>query len=80
MTNRSAISLLIYGMVQGVLFGAGLLAVLYIPALKANAALFIPLVIAASFAVAIPVSWKIAPLMRARHQRRMARKRKLAEA
>ena len=80
MTNRSAISLLIYGLVQGVLFGAGLLAVLYIPALKANAALFIPLVIAGSIAVAIPLSWKIAPLLRARHQRAMARKRHLAES
>ncbi|WP_034823798.1 hypothetical protein [Hyphomonas pacifica] len=78
MTNRSAISLLIYGMVQGVLFGVILLAVLYVPILKANAAIFIPLAVLLSIIVAIPLSWKIAPMLRARHQRRMARKRHLA--
>ena len=78
MTNRTAISLLIYGIVQGVLFGAGILAVVYIPVLKAHAALSIPIVISASIAAAIPLSWKIAPLMRARHQRRMARHREPA--
>ncbi|MAN45577.1 MAG: hypothetical protein GYB49_03600 [Alphaproteobacteria bacterium] len=78
MTNRSAISLLIYGMVQGVLFGAILLAVLYIPVLKANAAIFIPLAVLLSVIVAIPLAWKIAPKLRARHQRRMARKHNLA--
>lgn len=80
MTNRTAISLVLYGMVQGVLFGAALLTVLYIPALKANAALFIPLAVLISAALAIPLSWKIAPLLRARHQRRMAHQRRLAEA
>ena len=45
MSNRMAITLLLYGMVQGVLFGAILLAVMYTPALRANAAVFIPVAV-----------------------------------
>lgn len=73
MTNRLAITLLLYGMVQGVLFGAALLAVFYTPVLNSNLAIFIPLAVLASAAIAIPLSWKLAPRLRARHQRRMAR-------
>lgn len=80
MSNRMAITLLLYGMVQGVLFGAILLAVMYTPALRANAAVFIPIAVLLSAVIAIPASWKIAPRLRARHVRRMAHERRTAEA
>ena len=79
MSNRLIISLLIYGMVQGVLFGAGVIAVLASPLGNdaATAGYGISLVVAVSLVLAIPVAWKAAPMLRARHQRRLARKNRL---
>ncbi|WP_084396714.1 hypothetical protein [Henriciella aquimarina] len=79
MSNRLAITLLIYGMAQGVLFGFGLLAVLVTP-LAAHAAIAIPAVVVLSAALAAPLAWKVAPIMRARHQKRLARQDKLGDA
>lgn len=79
MSNRLAITLLIYGMVQAVLFGAGALTVLATP-LKVQAAILLPLVVVVSAGLAIPFAWKIAPRMRAAHQRRMARRNDLNHA
>lgn len=78
MTNRTAISLLIYGMVQAVLFGAGMIAVVATP-LSNHAVYSIPAVVLLSALIAVPVAWKVAPILRARHQRRLAREDKLGE-
>ncbi len=76
MTNRLAITLLIYGMAQAVIFGAGLLALLWSP-LKDNSAILLAAVVVLSLILAVPAAWKIAPLMRAKHQRTLAREDKL---
>lgn len=79
MSTRMVIAILIYGMVQAVLFGAGAVAVLATP-LKHQAAILLPLAVVASAALAIPFAWKIAPRMRAAHQRQMARRNELNKA
>ena len=76
MSNQLAITLLIYGMVQAVLFGIGMLAIMWTP-LEAYAPYAIPAMIAVTAAISIPVAWKVAPILRARHQKRLAREDKL---
>ena len=71
---RLIITLLVYGLAQAVPFGAGLLAVLATP-LRDHAAVLVPAAIVLSLALAIPIAWKVAPIMRSRHQRMMARRR-----
>jgi hypothetical protein len=63
---RIRVAGLIYAMVNAVVFGGGLLTVLLTPALAQDAFFWIPLVVACSFAVSIPVSWAIAPSMMVR--------------
>jgi hypothetical protein len=72
MSTRLAITLLVYGMVQAVLFGAGLL--LWTP-LAADAATYFPAMVIISALISVPVAWKLAPRLRASHQRRLARQR-----
>jgi hypothetical protein len=67
---RTQISLLIFSMTSAVLFGAGLIVVLMVPALNANAGLWISLVITASLVIAAPFAWLIAPRLRARYWRK----------
>ena len=67
---RAQISALIFTMTNAVLFGAGLIAVLLVPALNANAGFWIAMVVAFSLLVAAPVAWLIAPRLRARYWRR----------
>lgn len=76
MSNRTAITLLIYGMAQAVLFGAGLILVVATP-LSSHAAYSISAVVLISALISAPLAWKIAPVLRARHQRRHAREEKL---
>lgn len=74
--TRVQIAALIYTMTSAVLFGAGLIAVLSVPALSAEAAIWIPAVVGLSFVLAAPVAWIIAPRLRARYwQQRTARNR-----
>jgi len=68
--TRAQIAALIYLMTNGVLFGAGVILVLTWPALNADAGLWISVVVAASFVLAAPIAWWIAPRMRARYWRR----------
>ncbi|MBL8547774.1 MAG: hypothetical protein JNL81_15005 [Hyphomonadaceae bacterium] len=70
MSVRLRITSIIFMMVQGVLFGIGTIVVLATP-LKAHAAYLIPAVILISLALSGPIAWKIAPLMRSAHQRRV---------
>lgn len=67
---RGQISVLIFSMTSGVLFGIGLIVVLMVPALNANAGLWISLVVAASLVIAAPFAWLIAPRLRARYWRK----------
>ncbi|MDI1346998.1 MAG: hypothetical protein PSV22_23335 [Pseudolabrys sp.] len=66
---RIQIAAVVYVMTSAVLFGAGLVFVLMVPALSAYAGLSIALVVAASVIVAAPISWLIAPRLRARYWR-----------
>ena len=69
MLTRFAIAALIYAMVNAVMFGVGLLFVLTIPATAAYAGTLIPAVVIASLVIALPVSWIVAPRLRARYWR-----------
>ena len=72
MSTRFQIALLVFMMANAVAFGVGIVLVLMIPALTANAFAAIPAVVAASFAVSAPAAWFIAPTLRARYQRTLA--------
>jgi uncharacterized membrane protein len=67
---RMQIAALIYSMTNGVLFGAGLIFVLMVPALNEYAGFWIAVVVAASLILAAPFAWLIAPRLRARYWRR----------
>jgi membrane protein implicated in regulation of membrane protease activity len=72
--TRARIAALIYTMTNAVIFGGGLIVVMTVPALAADAAIWIPLVVVTSFILAAPAAWFIAPWMRARFgQQRRAR-------
>lgn len=67
MKTRLWIAGMIYPMVNAVLFGALVIPMLSIPALSDQLTTLFPLVIAASFVLAAPVSWLLAPRLRARY-------------
>lgn len=66
MQTRTMIAGIISLPVNAVLFGAGAVAVLAIPALRDHAAYLLPAVILASFAITFPLAWLIAPRLRSR--------------
>jgi hypothetical protein len=68
MSTRLQISALVFMMVQAVMFGAGLVAVLLSP-LKFQAMTAIPVMIAVSFVASAPLAWLIAPRLRQRYWR-----------
>lgn len=70
MRTRLWIAAFIYPMVDAILFGVGVTVLLSIPALAEQADIFIWMVIAASLVLAIPISWILAPRLRARYWRR----------
>ena len=72
MSTRFQLSIIIFMMAQGVAFGIGVIAVLTTP-LAQYADIGLPVVTALSFLLAAPASWKIAPKLRAAHQRRRVR-------
>lgn len=67
--TRVQLAALIYTMTNAVMFGAGLITVLSVPALSADAGTWIVIVVAASIVLAAPVAWFIAPRLRARYWR-----------
>jgi membrane protein implicated in regulation of membrane protease activity len=69
MPTRLQIAALLAMMINAVLFGAGVVAVLTVPALNAHAALALPLVIILSFVLTPPIAWVLAPRLRARFWR-----------
>ena len=68
--NRRRIAVLIYSMTNAVIFGAGLITVLNVSALRVNAHIWIPIVVIASLILAAPIAWLIAPRLQARYDRR----------
>ena len=67
---RTQIALLIYSMTNSVMFGAGLIFVLMVPALNENAGFWISAVVVASVILAAPFAWSVAPRLRTRYWRR----------
>ena len=68
--TRVGIAALIYTMTNAVLFGAGLITVLLLPAFSSELMIWIPVVVVASIIVAAPGAWLIAPRLRARYWRK----------
>ena len=68
--NRRRIAVLIYSMINAVLFGTGLLIVLLMPPFKAHLGLWIPIVVIVSFVLAAPIAWLVAPRLQARYDRK----------
>lgn len=79
MTTRTSIAVLVNMMVSAVLFGAGAVTVLSIPALSEQAALLLPLVIAMSLLISPFISWYLAPRLRVAYVRQMETKRRIQE-
>lgn len=67
MKTNLFITALVSLMTNAVLFGAGAIAVLSVPALNEQAKYLLPVVIVASFLLAPIAAWFIAPRMRARN-------------
>jgi hypothetical protein len=70
MTTNLRIAILIFMMTQGVLFGVGAVTILATPSLSEQAWELFPWMIAASFVIAAPIAWLIAPTLRARYEMR----------
>ena len=67
--TRAQIASLVYVMTNAVLFGAGLILVLSSRTLSADAGFWIAVIVPASFILAAPISWWMAPRLRARYWR-----------
>ncbi len=65
-TTRLAVAVLIFMMLQAVVFFAGILLVLATP-LASQAMILMPWVVAVSLVISLPVSWFMAPMLRARY-------------
>lgn len=73
MSIRLQIAILVYIMVQAVMFGVGIILVLATP-LAAFAMHLMPWVVGVSAIVSAPVAWMIAPRLRSRFQRQTAQR------
>jgi uncharacterized membrane protein len=69
-TTRDRMAILIYSMVNAVLFGVGLVVVLNVPLFAAHLWITIPVVVLISLILGMPLAWLIAPRLRARKNRR----------
>ena len=67
--TRTYIAILVFMMVNAVIFGVGAIAVLSVPYLSAHASLLLPIVVILSFIISPFISWLLAPTLRARWQR-----------
>ncbi len=65
MSTRLAIAALLFMMVQAVFFGIGAVLVLA-TSLQKDAAELMPLMVASTLVISVPVSWWLAPRLRAR--------------
>jgi hypothetical protein len=69
MSTRFQIAALVFMMTNAVAFGIGIVPILMIPAFANHAFEAIPAVVLTSFVVSAPLSWFIAPRLRARYWR-----------
>lgn len=69
MSTRLQIAAVVYLMIQGVLFGAGVIFILATP-LTAQAPVLIPVLVGVSALIALPLSWFLAPRLRLRFRAR----------
>ena len=69
---RLRIAALIYPMAGAVIFGVGIILVLTLPALNADAGFWIMIVVATSIVLAAPIAWLFAPRLRARYWQQRA--------
>jgi len=69
MSIRLQIAALVFLMTSAVAFGVGIVPILMIPAFANHAFESIPAVVLASIAISAPLSWFIAPRLRARYWR-----------
>jgi hypothetical protein len=60
---RLRVAILIFAMVNAVVFGVGLVTVLAAPMLAQHAFFWIPAVVVSSFVFSPPLAWIIAPMM-----------------
>jgi hypothetical protein len=60
---RLRVTVLIFAMVNAVVFGVGLVTVLATPTLSQHAFFWIPAVVLSSFAFSPPLAWIIAPML-----------------
>ncbi len=79
MSTRFSIAALISMMINAIVFGIGVTAVLSVPSLNADAAFWLPLVVALSFIVAPFIAWVLVPRLRSRWQRRQAARQRRIE-
>ena len=79
MSRRWMITAVIYMMVNAVLFGVGVTAVLSIPIMAEQASTLIWVVTVVSLVLALPIAYVLAPRLRARSQRRQKLRRKGGE-
>lgn len=69
MSTRFRLAALVYMMTNAVIFGAGLVTILTVPSLADAAFDYIPMIVAASFILAAPIAWMIAPRLRSHYHR-----------
>ena len=69
MSTRFHIAIVIFGMVNAVIFGIGAVTVLSIPALGDQLTVLLPAIVVTSFAISPFVSWYLAPRLRLRFYR-----------
>jgi glucose-6-phosphate-specific signal transduction histidine kinase len=70
LSKRMVIAILIYMMVQAVVFGIGVILVLATP-LANIAMILMPFVVALTLVLSAPISWWLAPFARAAHERQL---------
>ena len=70
LSKNMVIAVLIYMMVQAVVFGIGVILVLATP-LDDIAMTLMPFVVAVTMVISAPISWRLAPLARAAHERQL---------
>ena len=68
MSVRLQIASMVFMIVQAVLFGIGMVAILTTP-LSEEATIAVPCMIAATFLISAPMAWLIAPRLQARYWR-----------
>ncbi len=70
LSKRMVIAIVIYMMVQAVVFGIGVVLVLATP-LADIALTLMPFVVAVTLVISAPIAWWLAPLARAAHERKL---------